>query len=106
MPATYSRDAIQFEADFASHYFGLSPDEALTHEAVYFYQLQHKDHYNHNFDSPETGAWLLQYLPESDEERQRVLDKMDELQKQIHKDEASRNHYNYVYTQFYTNHMF
>lgn len=100
MPATYSRDAIQFEASFAAHFFNLSPEEALTHEAVYFYQLQNKDRYNHNFDSSETGMWLRQYLPESNEERQRVLSKMDELQKQIHKDDASRNHYNYAYAQF------
>ena len=100
MPATYSRDAIQFEANFAAHFFNLSTDEALTHEAVYFHQLQHKDHHNHNFDSGETGMWLSQYLPKSDEERQRVLEKMGELHKQIHKDDASRNHYNYAYAQF------
>ena len=100
MPATYSRDAIQFEADFASHYFGLSPDEALTHEAVYFYQLQHKDRYNHNFDSPETGAWLLQYLPSDIIERQRITREAKSLKDRIHHDDASYQHYNYAYTQF------
>jgi len=107
MPATYSRDAIQFEADFAAHYFGLTSEEALTHEAVYFYQLQYKDRYNHSFDNGDTGLWLRQYLPESDEQRQSVLDKMDAFQKQIHKDDASRNHYNYAYAQFSkTYHLF
>ena len=100
MSTMYSRDAIQFEADFAAHFFNLSTEEALTHEAVYFHKLQHKDSYNHSFDSGETGAWLLQYLPRSNEERQRVLNKMDELHKQIHEDDASRNHYNYAYMQF------
>jgi len=100
MSATYSRDAIQFEANFAAHFFNLTPEEALSHEAVYFHQLQHKDRYNHSFDSGETGTWLRQYLPKSDEERQLILKKMDDLHKQIHKDDASRNHYNYAYAQF------
>ena len=100
MSTTYSRDAIQFEADFAAHFFGLTIEEALSHEAVYFYKLQQKHNYNHNFDNGETGAWLLQYLPSDQTERQRILNKMDELHSQIHEDEVSLNHYNYEYTQF------
>ena len=100
MSTKYSREAIQFEADFTAHFFNLTPEEALTHEAVYFHQLQHKDRYNHSFDCGETGAWLRQYLPESAEERQHVSNKMNEFHSQIHKDDASRNHYNYAYMQY------
>ena len=100
MPSTYSRDAIQFEADFAAHYFGLTTEVALTHEAVYFYQLQHKDRYNHNFDSGETGQWLLQYLPNDIAERERIVCESKALRDRIHSDEASYQHYCYEYAQF------
>ena len=100
MPSTYSRDAIQFEADFAAHYFGLTPEEALTHEAVYFYQLQQKHNYNYNFDSGETGQWLRQYLPADIIERQRIGREAKALHDRIHFDDASYQHYCYEYTQF------
>ena len=107
MSTKYSREAIQFEADFTAHFFKIPIEEALTHEAVCFYNLQRKDSYNHNFDCGETGTWLRQYLPESAEERQRISNKMNEFHSQIHKDDASRNPYNYAYAQFSkTYHMF
>ena len=99
MPTTYSRDAIQFEADFASHFFGLTPEKALAHEAVYFHHLQRAS-YKHNFDNTETDAWLKQYLPAGIEERQRIRDEAKEFYRQIHEDEMSYNHYSYEYAQF------
>ena len=104
MSTTYSRDAIQFEADFAANYFGLTPEEALTHEAVYFYQLQHKGRYNHNFDSGETGQWLLQYLPTDFTERERIVRESKALKDRIHSDDASYQHYCYEYAQFSKQH--
>ena len=100
MPSTYSRDAIQFEADFAAHYFGLTPEEALTHEAVYFYYLQNSHRYNHNFDSGETGEWLRQYLPADIIERQRIGREAKAFRDRIHFDDASYQHYCYEYTKF------
>ena len=104
MATTYSRDAIQFEADFAAHYFGLSPEEALTHEAVYFYQLQNKEPYSRSFDSGETGTWLHQYLPSDLAERQRIANEIKALKDRIHADEASFQHYCYEYAQFSKSH--
>ena len=100
MPSTYSRDAIQFEADFAAHYFGLTPEEALTHEAVYFYHLHNSHRYNHNFDCGETGQWLRQYLPADIIERQRIGREAKALRDRIHFDDASYQHYCHEYTQF------
>ena len=107
MPSTYSRDAIQFEADFAAQYFKIPIEEALSHEAVCFYNLQHANPSKHNFDCGETGIWLRQYLPDNDADRQRISQKIKEFHSQIHKDDASRNHYNYAYAQFSkTYHLF
>lgn len=99
MTTTYSRDAIQAEADFNAHFFGLTTHEALSHEAVRMHFLQRQSH-RHNFDSPQTESWLRQYLPKSMDDRQRVGREMKELRKQIHSDDASYNHYCYAYTQF------
>ena len=99
MSTTYSREALQFEADFAAYYFGLTPEQALTHEAVRMHFLQRQS-YKHNFDCDETGEWLRQYLPKNIIERQRIGREVKELRKQIHFDDASYQHYCYEYTQF------
>ena len=99
MPSTYSREAIQFEADFAAHYFGLTQEEALTHEAVRMHFLMRASLKN-NFDCGETGEWLRQYLPSDITERQRIGREAKTLRDQIHSDDASYQHYCYEYTQF------
>ena len=99
MATTYSREAIQAEADFNAHFFGLTTDEALAHEAVRIHFLQRQSH-RHNFDCDATRDWLHQYLPKSMDDRQRVGREMKDLQGKIHADDASYNHYCYAYTQF------
>ncbi len=99
MSTTYSREALQFEADFAAHYFGLTLEEALTHEAVRMHFLQRASH-KHNFDCEETGDWLRQYLPSNIIDRQRIGREVKELRDRIHFDDASYQHYCYEYTQF------
>ena len=99
MSTTYSKDAIQAEADFNSHFFGLTTEESLTHEAVRLHFLQRSNN-RHHFDCNETGEWLRQYLPKNIIDRQRVGREIKELRKQTHSDDASYNHYCYAYTQF------
>ena len=102
MPEVYTRGAIQFEADFAAHYFGLTPKEALTHEAVHFFNYNQVKG-SHDFDSDETDAWLRQYLPANITDRQRILREAKTFQKRIHFDDASYQHYCHEYTQFSKN---
>lgn len=99
MSTTYSREAIQFEADFAAYYFGLTQKESLIHEAVRMHFLQRQS-YRHNFDCDATGDWLRQYLPTDIIERQRVGREIKALQNRVHFDDASYQHYCYEYAQF------
>ena len=99
MSTMYSREALQFEADFAAYYFGLTPEEALTHEAVRMHFLQRAS-YNHNFDCSETEDWLRQHLPKNIIERQRIGREVKELRERINFDDASYQHYCYEYAQF------
>ena len=99
MSTIYSRKVLQLEADFAAYYFGLSPEEALTHEAVRMHFLQRQS-YRHNFDCGETSDWLRQYLPTDIIERQRVSREMKDLRNRIYFDDASYQHYCYEYAQF------
>lgn len=99
MSTTYSKDAIQAEADFNAHFFGLTTQEALAHEAVRIHFLQRQSN-RHNFDCDTTKDWLHQYLPKNMDDRQRVGREMKALQKQIHADDASYNYYCHEYTQF------
>lgn len=99
MPDAITRDAIKFEADFTSHFFGYSPEESLALEAMSLAS----DDATTNFDSYETSAWLRQYLPNNIIDRQRLSRELRRISASVHQDDASYQYYCYEYTQFSKN---
>lgn len=96
MPDAITRDAIQFEANFTSYFFGYSPEESLALEAMSLAD----DDASTNFDSWETSAWLRQYLPSNIIDRQRLSRELKRIYASIRHDDASYQNYCYEYSQF------
>lgn len=99
MSSEITREGIQFEADFTSHFFGYSSEESLALEAMSLAD----DDATTNFDSYETSAWLRQYLPNNIIERQRLGRELKRIFASIRHDDASYQYYCYEYTQFSKN---
>ena len=101
MPDAITRGAIQFEADFTSHFFGYSSEESLALEAMSLAS----DDATTNFDSYETSAWLRQYLPNNIDDRQHLSRELRRIYASIRHDDASYQNYCYEYTQFSKNYQ-
>ena len=85
-----TRPDIEREAGWNTHYYGLTPQKALQTEASFILTGRYIDH----IDSPETEAWLRQFLPSTDLEVNEVKERFQKLQDnmiQTDEDRAARD---------------
>ena len=71
-----TREAIEREAGWNTHYYGLTPQKALQTEASFILSGRYIKH----IDSPETEAWLRQFFPETAEEVKKVKESFQKIQ--------------------------
>tara|TARA_Y100001949_G_C15942824_1_gene310992 strand:- start:542 stop:844 length:303 start_codon:yes stop_codon:yes gene_type:complete len=71
-----TKAAIEREAGWNTHYYGLEPQKALQTEASFILTGRYIDH----IDSPETESWLRQFLPNTELEVNKVKESFQKLQ--------------------------
>ena len=71
-----SREDVECEAGWNSHYYGLTTQKALQTEAAFILTGKYIKH----LDSPETEAWLRQFFPETAEEVKEVKESFQKIQ--------------------------
>ena len=71
-----SREDIEREAGWSSHYYGITHQRALQVEASYILTDRSRLH----LDSQETEAWLRQFFPETAEEVKEVKESFQKIQ--------------------------
>ena len=71
-----TREAIEREAGWNTHYYGLTPQKALQTEASFILSGRYINH----IGSPETETWLRQFLPSTEHEVNEVKESFQKLQ--------------------------
>ncbi len=67
---------IEREAGWTSHYYGITTKHSLQIEASFILTGRYTNH----IDSPETEAWLRQFLPDTESEACEVKEHFQKLQ--------------------------
>ena len=76
MTFVITKAAIEREAGWNTHYYGLETQKALQTEASFILTGRYIDH----IDSPETESWLRQFLPNTELEVNKVKESFQKLQ--------------------------
>ncbi len=81
-----TRPDIEREAAWTSHFYGLTPQKALQIEASFILTGRNIEHIN----SPETEAWLRQFLPDTEKKASEVKESFRKLQDKMIKTDEDR----------------
>ena len=91
-----TRPDIEHEAAWTSHFYGLTPQKALQTEASFILTGRYIDH----IDSPETEAWLRQFLPDTELEVNEVKESFQKLQDSMIKTDEDRRALDAAYDEY------
>ena len=96
MSFVITKEAIEREASWNTHYYGLDPQKALQTEASFILSGRYINH----IDSPETEAWLRQFLPNTESEVNEVKESFQKLQDSMIQTDEDRRALDAAYDEY------
>ena len=96
MSFVITKEAIEREAGWNTHYYGLDPQKALQTESSFILSGRYINH----IDSPETEAWLRQFLPNTELEVNEVKESFQKLQDSMIQTDEDRAALNDAYDEY------
>ena len=96
MSFVITKEAIEREACWNTHYYGLDPQKALQTEASFILSGRYINH----IDSPETEAWLRQFLPGTELEVNEVKESFQKLQDSMIQTDEDRRALDAAYDEY------
>lgn len=96
MSFVITKEAIEREAGWNTHYYGLDPQKALQTEASFILSGRYINH----IDSPETETWLRQFLPGTELEVNKVKESFQKLQDSMIQTDADRRALDAAYDEY------
>ena len=91
-----TRPDIEREAAWNTRYYGLTPQKALQTEASFILTGRYIEH----IDSPETEAWLRQFLPNTELEVNEVKESFQKLQDSMIQTDEDRRALDAAYDEY------